>query len=76
MQVRMFLTDNGSSHGTAPVLYLEDRPGVIAPPHPHNGQWTYFATVKLGDPILAVEADRLKTSLEAGQHHISAQLPF
>jgi hypothetical protein len=76
MQVRMFLTDYGSAHGTAPVLYLEDRPGVIAPPHPTNGQWRYFATVKVGDPILALEAEGLKAALEAGRHHIGEQLPF
>ena len=30
MQVRIFLTNDGVGHGTAPALYLEDRPGVIA----------------------------------------------
>jgi hypothetical protein len=76
MQVRMFFTNNGSTHGTAPVLYLEDRPGAIAPAHPDSGQWQYFATVKLGDPILALEAEALKTALETGRHHISKRLPF
>jgi hypothetical protein len=75
MQVRIFLTDNGSTDGTPPVLYLEDRPGVIAPPHPTNGRWKYFATVKLGDPVLALEGDRLKAALAAGHHHIGEHLP-
>ena len=76
MQVRIFLTNDGVGHGTAPALYLEDRPGVIAPPHPQDGQWKYFATVKIGDPILALEAEKLKAALESGQPHIGVRLPF
>lgn len=76
MQVRIFLTADGSDHGTAPVLYLEDRPGAIAPAHPDGGQWKYFATVKLGDPVLSIVATKLKTALEAGQPLIGDRLPF
>jgi len=72
----MFFTNNGSKHGAAPVLYLEDRPGAIAPAHPSGGQWQYFATVKLGDPILSLEGEALKRALDAGRPHLSDRLPF
>ena len=76
MQVRIFVTDNGTSEGTSPVLYVEDRPGVSMPAHPKQGQWRYFATVRLTDPLLSLEAATLREKLAEGRPHIGDRLPF
>jgi hypothetical protein len=76
MQVRIFLTADSSDKGRAPVLYLEDRPGVVVPEHPGGGTWKYFATVAIGDPSLAFEVEALKAAFLIGTHHVGGRLPF
>jgi hypothetical protein len=76
MRVMIYLTTGADAKRTAPVLYVEDRPGAALPEHPKALRWSYFATVDGNDPLLAREQQQLRAAFANGAPYVSELLPL
>lgn len=74
MQVLVFVTDDGSSAGSGPILFLPDHPGAALPTHPRSLEWRYFATVSDKDALLTQDGDAALNALAMKGHFIAQRM--
>lgn len=76
MQLHVFVTDDGSTDGSGPILFLPLHPKAVLPPHPRSFEWRYFATIEDKDNILAIDRDAALSAIEDDGYYIAHRLIY
>jgi hypothetical protein len=66
MNLMMFVTDDGSSDGTAPMLFLPRTEDAVLPGHPRSLEWKYVATISEDDNLALAHPDLMDSIDEVG----------
>ena len=74
MQLAVFVTDDGSPHGSGPMLFVEDPSSSDLPANPRSLGWRYFATIDEDDVLFMPERPRGLSALEEDGFYISDRL--
>jgi hypothetical protein len=73
MNLMVFVTDDGTSDGTGPMLFLPRSETAVLPAHPRSLEWKYVATISEQDN-LALAHPRLKDSISELGFFVAHQL--
>lgn len=63
MQVRVFVTDDGSPEGTGPIVFVPVGLNASLPANPRLMPWRYFATIGDRDRLFAVHGPNAADAL-------------
>ena len=55
MQLMVFVTDDGTSEGSGPILFVPDHPRASLPANPRSLEWRYLATIDDDDALFTAE---------------------
>jgi hypothetical protein len=76
MQLNVFVTDDGTGDGTAPILFLPTSPEAALPPNPRALPWRYFATIEAGDSLLSGDRDAAISAIGDDGYYIANRLIY
>lgn len=74
MGIHVFISDDGSSSGTGPILFLAELPSKILPRHPRSLGWRYVATIAEDDSLLESDGPEVQQALNTDGFFIADRL--
>ncbi len=73
MHVRVYVTDDGTQSGTAPIAFVNGRRSEIIPKHPESLRWRYWGIVNDEDRLLNTDGNLARRSIQLHGFYISQQ---
>ncbi len=74
MQLLVFVTDDGTSSGSGPVLFVLDDPTFSLPPNPRSLDWKYVGNISRDNPALATEGTTAIDAILRDGYYVSNRL--
>lgn len=68
MELLVFITDDGTAEGGAPIMFLAGAQERELPGHPRGLGWKYVATISDLDNLTVAEPDLRRRIDEVGYH--------
>lgn len=74
LQLLVFVTDDGTSTGSGPVLFVLDDPTFSLPVNPRSLTWKYVGNISQDDPSLATEGPTAIDAILRDGYYVSNRL--
>jgi hypothetical protein len=71
MHILLYVTDDGTQGGSAPILFLARGRGDKVPGHPGSMRWRYLRTIAERDRLLDVEGNMALRAIQLQGFYIS-----
>jgi hypothetical protein len=74
MRLLVFVTDDGKTDRTGPILFMREVPEAVLPPHPRSLTWRYFATISTGDALLGDDMAEAMAAMELHGYFVANRM--